>query len=102
MPRTNKTETAVIETTVAETETETTETETPVVKEPKHAALDADRAAWVAANARPAISTCLCGCGGTTKGRFVPGHDAKLKVALETGVAAGCENSIAAMATFGW
>ena len=23
--------------------------------------------------------TCLCGCGGTTKSRFAPGHDAKLK-----------------------
>lgn len=21
---------------------------------------------------------CYCGCGGTTKGRFVPGHDARL------------------------
>ena len=22
---------------------------------------------------------CLCGCGGTTKSRFLPGHDARLK-----------------------
>jgi hypothetical protein len=25
---------------------------------------------------------CLCGCGGATKSRFVPGHDAKLKSIL--------------------
>jgi hypothetical protein len=24
-----------------------------------------------------ALTTCFCGCGGTTKSRFVPGHDAK-------------------------
>jgi hypothetical protein len=26
--------------------------------------------------------TCLCGCGSPTKGRFVPGHDARLKSRL--------------------
>lgn len=26
----------------------------------------------------PALRPCGCGCGATTKGRFVPGHDAKL------------------------
>lgn len=25
---------------------------------------------------------CLCGCGGATKSRFVPGHDATLKSAV--------------------
>lgn len=71
-------------------------------KKPRFVPLPADRAAWVAANARPAVSRCLCGCGGETKGRFVPGHDATLKEALKAGVEAGCEDSKAALATFGW
>ncbi len=24
-----------------------------------------------------ALTTCFCGCGGTTKSKFVPGHDAR-------------------------
>lgn len=71
-------------------------------KTPRFPALPAERAAWVAKNARPAISSCLCGCGGSTKGRFVPGHDATLKEALKNGAAAGDESSKAALATFGW
>lgn len=89
----------------AAAKTETAPVETPAepkVKEPRFPALDTERAAWVAKHARPAISTCLCGCGGTTKGRFVPGHDATLKEALKTGAAAGDKSSIAALATFGW
>jgi hypothetical protein len=43
---------------------------------------DSDRLAWIAANARPAHSPCLCGCGELTKGRFAPGHDAILKSRL--------------------
>ena len=35
------------------------------------------------ANAKPEqaqpVKRCLCGCGGETKGRFVPGHDARVK-----------------------
>lgn len=71
----------------------------PVVetKKSKWEALDADRLAWVTENARPAVSTCLCGCGGTTKGRFVPGHDATLKEALKA-----TPGGDAALATFGW
>lgn len=72
------------------------------VKEPRFPALPAERAAWVAKHARPAISHCLCGCGGTTKGRFVPGHDATLKESLKTGASTGCKDSIAALKTFGW
>lgn len=85
------------DTTAAPTTPETTKT-----KAPRFTPLEAERAAWVAANARPAVSTCLCGCGGTTKGRFVPGHDATLKEALKAGVMQGCEASKAALATFGW
>lgn len=81
---------------------ETPAVETPKVKAPRFTPLDTDRAAWVAANARPAVSTCLCGCGGSTKGRFVPGHDATLKESLKAGATAGCADSIAALATFGW
>jgi hypothetical protein len=43
---------------------------------------DKARLAWIAANARPALSPCLCGCGELTKGRFAPGHDAVLKSRL--------------------
>lgn len=69
-------------------------------------ALDSERAAWVAANARPAVSPCLCGCGGETKGRFVPGHDALLKrslsATLEVGDDTAKAQAKAALATFGW
>lgn len=71
-------------------------------KTPRFPALDAKRAEWVSKNARPAIATCLCGCGGSTKGRFMPGHDATLKEALKTGAAAGCQHSSDALTTFGW
>lgn len=62
-------------------------------------ALDAARASWVAENARPAVAPCLCGCGGTTKGRFVPGHDATLKETLK---ATDSDVARQALATFGW
>ena len=65
-------------------------------------ALTGERLAFVVANARPAVSRCLCGCGGTTKGRFVPGHDATLKEHLRAGAKAGCADSKAALKTFGW
>jgi hypothetical protein len=71
-------------------------------KTPRFIPLPTDRAAWVAANARPAIAPCLCGCGGTTKGRFMPGHDATLKEQLKAGAAAGDAASTQALATFGW
>ena len=68
-------------------------------------------AKWVAENARPAEAPCLCGCGGTTKGRFVPGHDALLKETLRAtlgerggkgGSAAAKRSARKALATFGW
>lgn len=75
-------------------------------KTPRFAPLPADRAAWVAANARPAVAPCLCGCNGTTKGRFMPGHDAVLKATLEqtakTGDAKAKKAATTALATFGW
>jgi hypothetical protein len=77
-------------------------------KKPRFAPLPVDRAAWIAANARPAVSVCLCGCNGTTKGRFVPGHDATLKESLKATVSqvGGDENAknaaADALATFGW
>jgi len=65
-----------------------------------------ERLAWVVANARPAESDCLCGCGGKTKGRFVPGHDAKLKSELMATAEFGTDEqkaqANAALATFGW
>lgn len=71
-------------------------------KEPRWTPLPEDRTAWIAAHARPAISACLCGCGGTTKGRFVPGHDATLKESLKVTAEAGNQDAQAALATFGW
>ena len=68
-------------------------------------------ARWVAENARPAESPCLCGCGNLTKGRFFPGHDALLKERLratigERGGKGGSKKAQAAakqaLATFGW
>jgi hypothetical protein len=91
--------------------TKTTETDAPTTEEvatakpSKWEVLATDRAAWIAANARPAVSTCLCGCGSPTKGRFFPGHDATLKETLKVTAAAGGEagaSAEAALATFGW
>lgn len=101
-----KTNTAAV---VAEN-TEATTTETPVeetatkTKAPKKAwdTLTDERIAWVAAHARPAVSQCLCGCEGETKGRFAPGHDATLKAHLSAHAEKGNETAQAALATFGW
>lgn len=94
-----------------EAEVEETETETPV-KEPRFVALTDEEAAWVEAHARPAASPCLCGCGELTKGRFVPGHDARLKERLRAtlgerkdtpaGSAKAQKAAKAALETFGW
>lgn len=51
--------------------------------------LTKDRLVWVADNARPALSPCLCGCGELVKSRFSPGHDGALKAELTTAVKAG-------------
>jgi hypothetical protein len=86
----------------------TTETETQPAKAKKEPtpAMSAERAAWVAANARPKDAPCLCGCGATTKTRFFPGHDALLKRDLtatkERGTKAAKRDAEAALATFGW
>lgn len=84
-------------------------TEAPAEKKaktPKWEPIEDDRAAWIAKHARPAVAPCLCGCGGTTKGRFAPGHDATLKAQLtETaanGTDAAKEAATAALVTFGW
>jgi hypothetical protein len=79
--------------------------------DPKHPALSDEEAAWVLANARPAEAACLCGCGGVTKGRFVPGHDAVLKsrlartAAQDTGQTDGPDaawDAHASLVVFGW
>lgn len=62
-------------------------------------AMDDARTEWVLRNARPAIAPCLCGCGGTTKGRFVPGHDATLKETLK---ATDTDAARDALVAFGW
>ena len=30
------------------------------------------------AKTKTSVNTCLCGCGGTTRGTFKPGHDARM------------------------
>lgn len=89
--------------------TDATVTDPPVAKKPKAPkwdVMDTDRAVWVAQHARPAVALCLCGCGGTTKGRFAPGHDATLKAQLAvtatTGTGKAKTNAEAALVTFGW
>lgn len=61
--------------------------------------LTAAQLAWLAKNARPAVAPCLCGCGATTKGRFAPGHDAKLHSALKNTPGT---KAAAVKAAFGW
>lgn len=87
-------------------ETPAPETKTKKAKEPRFTALPEDRVLWIAQHARPAVSSCLCGCGGTTKGRFMPGHDATLKESLKAGTKSEdiviADASRAALETFGW
>src|SRR6266446_7613258 len=46
---------------------------------------------------------CLCGCGGRTKGgRFLPGHDAKLKKALIAEARAGKKRARNKLEKLGW
>jgi hypothetical protein len=46
---------------------------------------------------------CMCGCGGQTKGgRFLPGHDAKLKKALVADARAGKKRAINKLVKLGW
>lgn len=53
--------------------------------------------------ARPTAGVCICGCSGATKGgRFLPGHDAKLKGRLAKAVTAGDEAAYARMVELGW
>jgi hypothetical protein len=97
------TATPVVETPATEPEAapvvETEAASKKKAKTPKWSALEADRVAWIASHARPAVSPCLCGCGGSTKGRFMPGHDATLKESLK---ATDTDEARAALATFGW
>lgn len=46
---------------------------------------------------------CECGCGGATKGgRFLPGHDAKLKKALVAAALSGSKRAEAKLEKLGW
>lgn len=49
-----------------------------------------------------ASSSCLCGCGGVTGGRFVPGHDSKLKSALFDAARSGDNAAYARIGELGW
>ena len=37
------------------------------------------------------MKACMCGCGGLTKNRFLPGHDQKLRTSFEKSIG-GAEN----------
>lgn len=53
--------------------------------------------------ARPTSGTCICGCEGTTKGgRFLPGHDAKLKGTLKRAASAGDASAVQRLIELGW
>jgi hypothetical protein len=85
--------------------TTTEQTATKAAKADRFVALSTDQAKAIATTARPAVTPCLCGCGGTTKGRFVPGHDATLKETLKATVKGGgaaAKHAQAALETFGW
>lgn len=46
---------------------------------------------------------CMCGCGGTTKGgRFLPGHDARLKSHLLKDAREGSESAVERIHELGW
>jgi hypothetical protein len=46
---------------------------------------------------------CLCGCDGQTKGgRFLPGHDAKLKKVLMAAARAGKKRAANKLQKLGW
>lgn len=74
-------------------------------KTPRWTPLTEDEAVEALRVARPAVATCLCGCGLETKSRFAPGHDATHKERLKATAAAGGPAGIAAAAAlerFGW
>lgn len=48
------------------------------------------------------VKYCECGCGGTTKSRFVPGHDAKMKSRLLNAMRAGDETAMDELINRGW
>ncbi|HVF70063.1 MAG TPA: hypothetical protein VM940_00460 [Chthoniobacterales bacterium] len=49
------------------------------------------------------VPQCLCRCGGRTKGgRFLPGHDAKLKKALLADARAGKKRAVNKLEKLGW
>jgi hypothetical protein len=49
------------------------------------------------------LPECLCECGGRTKGgRFLPGHDAKLKKALVADALAGKKRARNKLEKLGW
>lgn len=51
----------------------------------------------------PTKTECECGCGGATKGgRFLPGHDAKLKKALTEAALTGSKRAETKLEKLGW
>lgn len=48
------------------------------------------------------IKECRCGCGGSTKSKFCPGHDSKFKAALSKRVAAGDQTAWEVINELGW
>lgn len=106
-PETPEVETPTAEATPAETKPSAEERRaTKKMEIQESRVMDSALVNWVATHARPALAPCLCGCGGETKGRFVPGHDALLKVRLEATAALGSEtqqqDAHAALTAFGW
>ena len=52
---------------------------------------------------QPTKTECECGCGGATKGgRFLPGHDAKLKKALVEAAMNGSKRAETKLEKLGW
>ena len=50
-----------------------------------------------------AVTTCLCGCEGSPKaGRFLPGHDARLKSDLVKTALGGSKRAAKKLEELGW
>ena len=49
-----------------------------------------------------AVKQCMCGCGGTTKSKFCPGHDSKFKNALRKRLAEGDATAMVMIEQLGW
>lgn len=72
----------------------------------KHPPLSAADAKKLVARTEPGEGECLCMCGGTPKGKFLPGHDSRLlsmlKATLASDDAAAKREARKVISNLGW